>query len=190
MASLFWGSNFAVTKGYDMKDGMIFQFWMATGILIVGIGTLAFSDQDPISTHDFRPILAYDGAIGGAVWCLGNLLTVSIVNSIGLGLGLSIWGGWSLVVSFVIGVVGVSFLGLDPQVIDEAFGIPGVILAVASLVVFSFVKPSVKKDDDEDSDDLNRPLVEATNEPDDDGANKGPGGSRIKGLLMVRALDT
>ena len=31
------------------------------------------------------------------------------------------------------------------QVINEAFGIPGVILAVASLVMFSFVTPTVKK---------------------------------------------
>ena len=97
-----------------MKDGMVFQFWMATGILTVGLITLVFAAHDPIATGDFRPVLALDGVIGGAIWCAGNLLTVSIVSSIGLGLGLSIWGGVSLVVSFVIGLVGV--LGLEPQV--------------------------------------------------------------------------
>jgi hypothetical protein len=129
-----------------MKDGMVFQFWMATGILVMGLITLAFSAKDPLATQDFRPVLAMDGMIGGAIWCCGNLLTVPIVSSIGLGLGLTLWGGVSLVVSFVIGLVGV--LGLEPQKINEYFGIPGVLLAVASLIMFSFVQPTIKKSPD------------------------------------------
>ena len=168
-----------------MKDGMMFQFWLCTGILTVGLITLVFSAKDPLATGDFRPVLAPEGVIGGGIWCLGNLLTVQIVNSIGLGLGLSIWGGVSLVVSFVIGLVGV--LGLEPQAIDEAYGIPGVILAIASLITFSFVKPSVekKKDEDEEEDEDNDYKLMKEGEDDQKSSSVL---TRVKGLLMVRTI--
>jgi hypothetical protein len=185
MASIFWGSNFAVTKGFDMKDGMMFQFWLCTGILVVGVITLVFSAHDPISTNDFRPVLALEGFIGGCIWCTGNLLTVQIVGAIGLGVGLSIWGGVSLVVSFVIGLVGV--LGLKPQVINYAFGIPGVVLGVASLIVFSLVTPTVKKADEVSTAEEEYHELPATAGEDD--VLQAPATSiftRIKGLVMVR----
>ena len=192
MASLFWGSNFAVTKGYDMKDGMVFQFWMCTGVLVVGLITLLWSAKDPIATHDFRPVLAYDGVLGGVIWCIGNLLTVSIVNSIGLGLGLSIWGGVSLVVSFIIGLVNV--LGLKPQPINEYYGIPGVVLAVGSLVMFTFVTPTVKsaadsqksKDSDGSGSELSYHVLDddEVEEPKQEKVASG-GLTKLKGIAMV-----
>jgi len=87
----------------------------------------------------------------------------------------------SLVVSFVIGLAGP--LGLSPQVINEYWGIPGVILGVASLIMFSFVEPTVQKAKD-DEDDHYKQLPDVAHGDDID-STKGSACVRIKGLLMA-----
>ena len=147
LATLFWGCNLSVVKRYDMQDGIVFQFWSAVGVMLVGVCTLFVSANENAvnSTHDFRPVLSWYGIIGGAMWALGNLLTVIIVNRVGLGVGLSIWGGVSLVTSFLFGLLG--FMDLKPQVMNLKIAIPGIILAIAALVSFAFVQPTIKSND-------------------------------------------
>jgi glucose uptake protein GlcU len=150
VASVLWGSNFVVTKQYDMGDGMHFQLFLCLGIFLVGVMTLVASDQvphedvvdfDSFPLPDLRVTLSFEGLLGGAVWCLGNLLTVPVVNRVGLGLGMSVWAGTSLVVSFLFGRVNV--LGLvAPALSSPILGLIGVSFAVGALFVFSQVNLS------------------------------------------------
>eukprot|EP00992_Anisonema_acinus_P011921 TRINITY_DN7774_c0_g1_i2.p1 TRINITY_DN7774_c0_g1~~TRINITY_DN7774_c0_g1_i2.p1 ORF type:complete len:314 (+),score=59.83 TRINITY_DN7774_c0_g1_i2:114-1055(+) len=127
-----------------MKDGIMFQLFMASGILLTGIFTL-FAASGSVQS-DFRAIFSIEGVIGGLVWTVGNVLTVPIVTRIGLGLGLSIWGGMSIVVSFLIGLCGLP--GLTPDTLtDVVAGVFGIIFGVASLLIFSFVKPELEQVD-------------------------------------------
>eukprot|EP01001_Neometanema_parovale_P006910 NODE_3245_length_1252_cov_119.137290_g3081_i0.p1 GENE.NODE_3245_length_1252_cov_119.137290_g3081_i0~~NODE_3245_length_1252_cov_119.137290_g3081_i0.p1 ORF type:complete len:343 (+),score=44.21 NODE_3245_length_1252_cov_119.137290_g3081_i0:58-1086(+) len=163
VAAAFWGSNFVVTKRFDMGNGMAFQLHLCTGILLVGIMTLFLAPGD-VAT-DFRTIFAIEGLLGGTMWTVGNLTTVPIVRSIGLGLGLSIWGGTSMVVGFIAGVIGIT---IKADVLSRpALGIVGIILGVAMLIVFSFIKPAsqqqVDKDQDQDQEALN-PIIDKNHE--------------------------
>jgi glucose uptake protein GlcU len=166
MGAVFWGSNFIVLKGYEglPDDGMCFVFLMATGVLIAGIGTLF---ANPVVHGDFEVVLAPDGILGGAVWALGNFLTVPIVKTLGLGLGFAIWVSVNLIVAFVIGMVGIGGDILPPEKISSPLmGITGAVLATIAVLLFSQVRPTLEKkssekndvddDDDDDDDDLTR----------------------------------
>ena len=146
IASTFWGSNFIVCKGYKLPDdGMHFVLLMSVGILFVGICTL-FTSQ--IEDGDFEVVFAPDGLLGGAIWALGNFLTVPIVSNIGLGMGLAIWAGVSLIVAFVVGWVGMGSLLPKEALAVPAMGAVGISLAVGALFLFSRLKPTL--DDSED----------------------------------------
>ena len=150
LAALGWGSNFIVVKGFDMKDGFAFQLWLCTGILFVGICTAFASEAQPgyaPGADGFGALnvtLSMLGVFGGAMWCVGNLCTVEIINCIGLGMGMAIWGGTSLIIAFILGRVRVCLGGecLDVNPLGSpACGIVGCIVSVASLALFSQVQP-------------------------------------------------
>lgn len=148
VAGLFWGSNFVVTKRYDMGDGMHFQLLFCLGILVVGVFTLAFAEPVAHGEHypafpvpDFRALVSMEGLVGGAIWTAGNLLTVPILQRIGIGLGLSIWSGTGTVVSFAFSRIAV--FGLEPETLHPpAAGFAGCLLGVLSLAIFSTVDAS------------------------------------------------
>jgi len=142
MGSVFWGSNFIVCKGFDLPDdGMHFVMLMSIGILLVGICTLFFSQ---IEGGDFEVVLAPDGLLGGGIWALGNLLTVPILKNIGLGMGLAIWAGVNVIVSFVVGAVGLGSLLPAEKLGSTGLAIAGIALAVGALILFTRVKPTIE----------------------------------------------
>lgn len=162
VASAFWGSNFIVTKGFEMGDGLHFQQLLCTGILLVGCLTLPWHEgaahgakYDAFPLPDLRVVLSTEGLLGGFVWALGNLLTVPIVQRIGVGLGLSIWGGTSMVVTFLFSRL--SIFGLVPDELHApAAGYLGALLGCLSLAIFSFVETDAKAGGDSG---LARPLA-------------------------------
>jgi glucose uptake protein GlcU len=166
VASLFWGSNFIVTKGYEMHDGMHFQHLLCTGILAVGCLTLPWHEgavhgvkYDAFPLPDLRVVLSTEGLLGGLIWAMGNLLTVPIVQRIGVGLGLSIWGGTSMVVTFLFSRL--SIFGLEPDELHvPAAGYVGALLGCLSLAIFSFVETDTKAGNSA----LARPLTAADDE--------------------------
>ena len=79
--------------------------------------------------------------LGGFFWCTGNVLVVLIVRLIGLGLGLLIWGISCLVMSWASGRFGL--FGLNPQSVkNPTLNYLGVIIAVCSAFIFTFIKPT------------------------------------------------
>jgi len=131
-----------------MGDGMHFQFLMCTGILFVGFCTLFLADRvdpgdgyDQFPLPDFRVTFSTEGLLGGMVWALGNMLSVPIIKRIGVGLGISIWSGSSMVLSFALSRMHI--FGLEPQELHPTWlAYLGAILGVASLAVFSTVQPN------------------------------------------------
>jgi hypothetical protein len=110
VASAGWGSNYVVVKKYDMDDGLLFQLWMCTGLLCVGIATLfvappaeGYVPGEEGNAGELRPRLPLLCVGSGALWSLGNLVTVEVVRTIGLGLGIALWSGSSLLLAFVLG---------------------------------------------------------------------------------------
>ena len=148
LASLFWGSNCVVCRGYDLpEDGMHFVLLMSTGILLVGILSL-FSGPD--EDGDFEVVFAPEGLAGGMVWACGNFLTVPIIGNCGLGLGFATWSGVNLVVAFVVGTVGVGQILPGEALNRPELGGLGIFLALIALVLFSNVKPAMESNNSED----------------------------------------
>jgi hypothetical protein len=80
--------------------------------------------------------------LGGALWCLGNAFTISIIKTIGLATGLLIWGGVNLIMGWASGRFGL--FGLTPDVIaNPTLNSIGILFAVASLGVYIFLKPDL-----------------------------------------------
>lgn len=69
--------------------------------------------------------------LGGAAWTLGNLLCIPLINRLGLGLGVCLWG----VSAMVFGWSGQFFgiLGMEKKPVSSpALNIIGVVLAAAA----------------------------------------------------------
>ena len=148
LASLFWGSNCVVCRGYDLPDdGQHFVLLMSTGILLVGILSLFTA---PDEGGDFEVVFAPEGLAGGVIWACGNFLTVPIIRNCGLGLGFATWSGINLVVAFVVGTVGVGQLLPGEALNRPQLGGGGILLALIALVLFSNVKPAIEPTNGED----------------------------------------
>lgn len=133
IAILFFGSNFVPVKKYETGDGMFFQWIVCSAVMVVGIIVQLIRKQPP-----FFPI----AMIGGVVWELGNVCVVPIVKTIGLGLGICIWGMVNLLSGWSTGRFG--FFGLTESVPhNEVMNYIGVGMCVFSAIIFSFVKNEV-----------------------------------------------
>jgi hypothetical protein len=85
------------TKSYRTGDGVFFTLCMALGIFWVGCcvfwyqcthGHNAGIDSSASTCPQFVPL----ASVGGVVWCTSNLLLVPIVDCIGVGLCMLVWG--------------------------------------------------------------------------------------------------
>jgi len=130
---------FAVpTKTADTRDGMFFQFVMACAIFAVATvthfvrcGTTynAGLPSAPGAAHScpqFVPLASF----GGALWAMSNVLLVPIVDTIGVGLCMMIWGmceclaGWGTARAGLFGVAKepVNSVGLNTAGVVAIFG--------------------------------------------------------------------
>jgi len=80
--------------------------------------------------------------LGGLLWATGNMMTVPIIKMIGLSLGMLVWGLTNLLLGWSCGTFGI--LGQSKGTVSvPALNYVGVIVCVASLVVYLFVKSEV-----------------------------------------------
>jgi hypothetical protein len=77
-AGLFFGSNFVPVKTHDAGDGLFFQWVLCSAVFCLGFVVYVARGFPP-----FSPL----AMLGGALWCFGNLMSVPIINMIGLSLG-------------------------------------------------------------------------------------------------------
>ncbi|XP_052768731.1 transmembrane protein 144-like isoform X2 [Mya arenaria] len=136
VAIFFFGTNFAPVKKFDTGDGMFFQWIMCISIWCGGLVVQQIR-QNPT----FYPL----AMLGGFFWSTGNICVVPIVKTIGLGLGLCIWGMTNLLSGWATGRFGLFGTNSDPPD-NKALNDIGVILAVCSAVIFSMVKNEMSLD--------------------------------------------
>jgi len=135
VAGIFFGSNYIPTKNYPTGDGISFVWMFSSGVLLVGISTIFIVGKS---------MFMYTGLLGGSLWASGNMCVVPIVKTIGLGLGLLIWGSTSLITGFFVGKFGI--FGVHHQKIyHEAMNWVAIWLVVIAMGVFFFIKPTIEK---------------------------------------------
>jgi len=144
---------------------------------------------------EFQPI----AMLGGAIWATGNLLTVPVVNRIGLALGLLIWGATGLFAGWLSGVVGL--MGIKKQtdaITSWPLNILGIGFALISMTLASFVKPTIKSQESyeaakiTDDEDLSNPLANPTSDVDGnlqtpllDDSTPTPNSQRLTGVVLA-----
>ena len=100
----FFGTNFIPVKQYKTGDGMFFQFVMCTGIFVVGLIVNSVRNQP-----QFQPF----AMLGGALWATGNVMCVPIIKTIGIGVGMLIWGATNMCIGWATGAFGLFGLPMD-----------------------------------------------------------------------------
>lgn len=136
VAVLFFGSNWVPAKRVRPGDGVFFQFVMASAILAVGLCV-----QLERGSPQFEPF----AMLGGVLWLTGNTLCVPVIQLIGMGLGVLVWGGVNLLGGWMAGKFG--FFGTTPDSIKSpALNVVGALICLSSLGAFFFVRPSTPQD--------------------------------------------
>uniref|UniRef100_A0A7S4BCJ9 EamA domain-containing protein n=1 Tax=Chrysotila carterae TaxID=13221 RepID=A0A7S4BCJ9_CHRCT len=152
VAAVGWGSWQVVVKKYStsLQDGFAFQFWMSLGVLLVGLASVCAAESTPGYAPgdggrlgELRPTLPLLCALSGVLWAIGNAVTVPIVQTIGMGRGMAIPCGTSILVAYMAGRVGPCFFHecLQPTFLAyPALGVAGCTGSVVCLMLFSLVK--------------------------------------------------
>ncbi|KAL5014967.1 hypothetical protein ScPMuIL_009237, partial [Solemya velum] len=158
VAILFYGSNNAPVKTFETGDGLFFQWVVCQGALIIGV-VVYLIRQAP----KFYPF----GMLCGTIFVSGNLCVVPVIKTIGMGLGLCIWGMTNLVSGWATGRFGL--FGVKPEPPDSsAMNYAGVALAICSAVTFIFVKNEISEVEIQNILEETEPLLNAkpVNAPD------------------------
>ena len=130
VAVVCFGSNFVPAKRIAIGDGVFFQFMMCNAIFLTSIPIIIYLDY-PL----FHPF----AMLGGFLWCTGNMLCGPVIQLIGLGLGLLIWGSTNMLMGWASGTFGL--FGLTPEFIaNRSLNFIGVFLAFAGFLIFLLVK--------------------------------------------------
>ncbi|XP_067661380.1 transmembrane protein 144-like isoform X1 [Haliotis asinina] len=133
LASILFATIYVPVKKFETGDGMFFQWVLTNGILITGFVIQA------IRLSRFYPIVM----VGGSLWATGNVFVVPIVKTMGLGLGICVWGSVQLLVGWANGRFGL--VGVDAEIPNNiTLNYVGVSLSLVSTVMYAFVKPDIK----------------------------------------------
>ncbi|VDD79574.1 unnamed protein product [Mesocestoides corti] len=120
-------------------SGVFFQWIMCNAILFVGIIV-----NCSIGCPKFYPLAMF----GGALWATGNALSVTIIEAIGVGLGVIIWSMSNMLFGFATSRFG--WFGIAQKIPKKPImNYIGVAIALASVAIFAAIKPnqqSKKKD--------------------------------------------
>ncbi|KAK6037931.1 hypothetical protein COOONC_24564, partial [Cooperia oncophora] len=133
VSSVFFGSAYVPIKKFDASNGIFVQWVMAAGILSVGMVVNAFEEFPK-----FQPL----AMAGGVLWALGNVTAVPIMNVLGLGMGMLIWGATNCVCGWAVGRFGL--FGVHASVPDHPLlNYLGLSMVILGGVFFSQLRPSV-----------------------------------------------
>jgi len=129
-AALGFATNFMVIKKWSPGDGMFFQLNMVVGVWIVGIFFHIALGSPP-----FQPF----AMVGGALWATGNAMCPFIIENIGMGMGLLIWGTANMSIGWASSFFGILMINKQPVTHPE-MNVIGAVVAVSSIMIYSQVK--------------------------------------------------
>lgn len=137
LAVLFFGSNYVPAKHVKVGDGVFFQFIMCAAIWVTSLPVIFYMAKDfPATSTEFGIAM-----FGGFLWCTGNMLCGFIIQLIGIGMGLLVWGSLNMLMGWASGCFGLFGLRAEPIAIP-AWNYAGVSLALVGLALFLQVKPN------------------------------------------------
>jgi len=151
LAILLFGSFALPTKTAQTGDGLFFQWVMCCGIFVVGIIThlvQRLTQRNAILSTSIAtcPVFEHMAAVGGAIWCLSNLLLVPLVDTLGIGLTMVLWGLWECLAGWLTGRFGLLGLNREP-VANALLNYAGAGLILASLVLIALIQPTVSSNE-------------------------------------------
>lgn len=156
-AVLCFGSSFVPIKKFKKfaGDGVFSQFCMCFGRFAVGL-VILLTRKNQI----FYP----DAALGGVLWAIGNSMSVPIIQCLGMGLGVAIWGTTNMLLGWASGAFGL--WGVKKEVPENpALSYLGVAFSFVSIILFVFVNPNFQKPApqsmEEDSEDKQNAVQES-----------------------------
>ncbi|KAH7731322.1 hypothetical protein AAVH_00220 [Aphelenchoides avenae] len=149
VSSLCFGSMFVPVKKFTSGDGIFVQWVMCCAILFVGFITYIAT-----GFPQFQPL----AMLGGFLWAIGNLTAIPIINLIGLGMGVLIWGSVNCVVGWASGRFGLFGIHASEPA-SPILNYFGLALVVAGGTLFSQVRSNVTP---EPKPDEEGPPVEST----------------------------
>ncbi|TMW61880.1 hypothetical protein Poli38472_010943 [Pythium oligandrum] len=143
VAMFFFGSCYVPAKAYPTYDGIIFQWLMCSGILMVGLawGLLSnnWSQYAEAGLYTFP-----EGILGGTFFAIANLLIPTVVNNLGLGLGFMLWNATNITMGYLISRFGL--FGVVKTVPTYPFlSLLGILFMLGSIGVYGMIKPVLVK---------------------------------------------
>ncbi|XP_077434181.1 transmembrane protein 144b [Vanacampus margaritifer] len=133
-AALLYGSTFVPVKRIEMGDGMFFHW-----VCCAGIWSAAMVGDVMLHSPKFHPL----AMLGGVIWATGSVMVVTIVKAIGLGLGILMWGSFSLLIGWATSRFG--WFGIPAEDVSRPLlNNCGAGLCLLSGVIFFFVKTDVQ----------------------------------------------
>ena len=140
IAMLGFGSNFIPVKRYETGDGMFFQWVLCCAIWCCGLVVYAVQ-----GFPTFQPW----AMLGGAIWASGNIMSVPIIKTLGLSLGLLIWGQVNMLMGWATGYFGLfGVKSQSEEVANAGLNFVGVGLAILALSLYVFIKPNDENETD------------------------------------------
>nr|XP_044622980.1 transmembrane protein 144 isoform X2 [Equus asinus] len=133
VAVLLYGSNYVPLKKYDTGDGMFLQWVLCAAIWLVALVVNLI-----LRCPKFWPF----AMVGGCIWATGNIAAVPIIKTIGLGLGILIWGSFNALTGWASSRFG--WFGMDAEeVAKPLLNYVGAGLSVLSAFIFLFIKSEI-----------------------------------------------
>ncbi|KIH59210.1 hypothetical protein ANCDUO_10571 [Ancylostoma duodenale] len=118
LATVLYGSCYVPVRWFEAGDGLYFQWMMCIGQLISGVFVLALVDWPPIF-----PL----AMLGGAFFAIGNALTITIMDGIGMAVGSLLWNTVTCIVGWAVSRFGL-FGSLKKVPYDNVMNIIGVVV--------------------------------------------------------------
>ncbi|KAK6741164.1 hypothetical protein RB195_009179 [Necator americanus] len=134
ISSVFFGSAFVPVKKFDPGNGVFVQWVMSTAILCVGM---------IINAVEGFPVFQPLAMLGGVFWALGNVTAIPIMNVLGLGMGMLIWGATNCITGWAVGRFGL--FGVNGTVPEwPLLNYLGLLMVIVGGIFFAQIHPSVR----------------------------------------------
>ncbi|KAG2527156.1 hypothetical protein BBO99_00004689 [Phytophthora kernoviae] len=142
VAVFFFGTCYVPAKTYDTYDGIIFQWFMCSGILMVGIGWGLLSNN--WAQYSQSGMFTFpEGIMGGSLFAVANLLIPTVVNTLGLGVGFMFWNATNIALGYCVSRLGL--FGVAPTIPNMPLvSLLGIGCMLASIAVYGTIKPTLK----------------------------------------------
>ncbi|VIO93159.1 T-cell receptor beta chain ANA 11, putative [Brugia malayi] len=130
ISCIAFGFMFVPLRKFDSKDGLYVQ-WIQCAVVFV----LGFVINIVRGFPAFNPI----AMVGGFLFATGNIASVPIINHLGIGVAMLVWGSIQVLVGW--GVARFGFFGTQPQLVyNNVMNIVGLLFVLFSGFMFIFVK--------------------------------------------------